>query len=368
MGINRNDILEGKRREDIVEYPNNPSLLDLMKQPDTLKVALPESQSDKDALHVISKLSQTCHTFHSLFQAQAVQLAAKKLCQHVVYGEKSEAEKLLAQNPLLLLVKIQVTDEAGRKILGTAFQIALGAKDVSPFPNKFNEMTEMIAGYFEKIPDGDKEKQTQYAMQFPEGFEKLEEERQARDSKALHTLFAAIKNASTIVSAKDAVEVFLNDLKAQTQQVIKTGYHFNEALFEEALSLYIKNYMACGGDFGVKNKLVTVKVLGGIQCYFTANLAQAMCDGFDKLVKKMKVLSRSKSLTTRGISFFDTKLGVDHFVDGTELPDGVFARRCGRRSRWAVARAAFFKTYVKLKQRSWKNYATTLGKRKSHGM
>ncbi len=302
-----------KSRKDIVLNEDEPSLLDLMKQTDTLNVALPKSQSASDAIEVMSKLSLTCHTFHSLFKQQLDQQTAKILCQHVVYGEKKEAEEILEINPGLLLVKALVTDEAGRKIVGTAFQIALGAKDVSPFPDKFNEMAEMIAGYFEKIADGTSEQQKQYAEQFPEGFEKLEKERQARDLEALQTVFEAIKD-KPLAEAEVAVTVFQTYLKQQTAGVIKTGYHFNEALFEQALTLYCINFDACGGYLSDENNLAADKVLGGIQRYFTANLAQAFCDALGKVVDDEMALSRSKLLEDKITSFFNSKLGVDHFV------------------------------------------------------
>ncbi len=257
-------------------------------------------------------LSRTSYDLHTIFK-QAASQHIHQFLTAVVRGEMKEAEKLLKNHPRLLLEKAQVTDEAGRQIVGTAFQIALGAKDVSPFPDKFNEMAEMIATYFKKIPDGEVEKQKQYNEQFPEGFETLEKERQARDSEALTTVFAAIKD-KTLAEAEAAVTVFQAYLKQQTAGVIKTGYHFNEALFEQALMLFSDNFDAFGGYFSDKNKLAAVKVLGSIQRYFTANLAQAACDGFGKVIDEKKVLSRSKLLENKVTSFFNSKLGVDYFV------------------------------------------------------
>ncbi len=297
-------------RKDIVQNEGEKSLLDF---PDEILLNIPAQGSENVSMDVMRSFSKTCHTLHNLFQPEIDKQDTKILCQHVVYGEMKEAEKLLAHNPRLLLVKAQVTDEAGRKIVGTAFQIALGAKDVSPFPDEFKEMAEMIATYFKKIPDGEKEKQKQYAEQFPEGFEALEEERQARDLKALHTVFAAIKD-KTLAEAEVAVTVFQDYLKQQNAGVIKTGYHFNESLFEKALELYNNNFDACGGYLSDKNNLAAVKVLGGIQRYFTANLAQGACDGFGKVVNEKRALSRSKLLEDKVTSFFNSKLGVDHFV------------------------------------------------------
>ncbi len=345
-------------RKDIVQNEGKKSLLDF---PDEILLNIPAQGSENVSMDVMRSLSKTCHTLHNLFQPEIDKQDTKILCQHVVYGEMKEAEKLLAKNPRLLLVKAPVTDEAGRKILGTAFQIALGAKDVSPFPDKFNEMAEMIASYFEKIPDGEKEKQKQYDEQFPEGFEKLEATRRARDSEALNTVFAAIKD-KPLAEAEEAVTAFQDYLKTQAQQVIKIGYHFNEALYEQALTLYNNNFDACGGYFSDKNNLAAVKVLGGIQHYFTANLAQAACDGFGKVVDEKKVLSRSKLLEDKVTSFFNSKLGVDHFVysyyDGVDAGMG----ECG------LGACRLFQILCQTKTAVLENLCTHTRHRKSHGV
>src|SRR3989338_9617692 len=70
---------------------------------------------------------------------------------HVVRGEKAQVEAMIQRDPRLLLEKMQVKDEAGRTIYGTAYQIALGAKDVSPFP-KVEEMAEMLECYLLQLP------------------------------------------------------------------------------------------------------------------------------------------------------------------------------------------------------------------------
>ncbi len=287
------------------QQPKNAYLAWLPKE--ILKKEIGKYLSPEDKYH----LSRVKHGLHTLFKPDASRHIHQFLTA-VVRGEKDQVEAFLQRDPNLLLEKIQVTDEAGRKIVGTAFQIALGAKDVSPFPENFNEMAEMITNYFDKIPDGGVEKQKQYAEQFPEGFEALEKERQTRDLEALNTVFAAIKD-KPLAEAEAAVTVFQDYLKKQTEGVIKTGYHFNEALFEQALTLYRNNYTAFDGFNSDKNNLAAVKVLGGIQRYFTANLAQAACDGFGIVVDERKMLSRSKLLAD-GVSFFSAKLGVDHFV------------------------------------------------------
>ncbi len=325
-----------------------------------LKKEIGKYLSPEDKYH----LSRESHGLHTLFKPDASQHIHQFLTA-VVHGQKEQVEAFLQRHPRLLLEKIQVTDEAGRKIFGTAFQIALGAKDVSPFPEKFNEMAEMIASYFEKIADGENEKQKQYAEQFPEGFEKHEAARREQDLKALNTVFAAIKNTTTMAAAEEAVTLFQDYLKQQTTGVIKSGYHFNEALFEQALKLCNYNLDACGGCFSDKNNLAAVKVLGGIQRYFTANLAQAACDGFGKLIDEKMALSRSKLLGDKVTSYFNPKLGVDHFVC---VGAGIAGEALLRGGLHPVYGRSSFKILCRTKTAVLQNLCNHTRLRTSHGV
>src|SRR3990167_1687160 len=235
---------------------------------------------------------------------------------HVVRGEKAQVEAMIQRDPRLLLEKMQVKDEAGRTIYGTAYQIALGAKDVSPFPeNKIEEMAEMLERYLAEH-FGEEERNKQYNEQFPEGFEKQEEARRKSDSFELNKVFAAIKKDKTtgLAEAKKAVAEFQNYLENQIEDVITTGYHFNEALFQEALKLYDEHYNDFGGFDSAKNRLVAIKLIGFIERFFPANLAQAMCDGIGRVVNEKKMLTRGKLLDDKKTPFFDPNLGVSHFV------------------------------------------------------
>src|SRR3990167_4623852 len=228
---------------------------------------------------------------------------------HVVRGEKAEVEAMIQRDPRLLLEKMQVKDEAGRTIYGTAYQIALGAKDVSPYPGQFEEMAEMIERHLAKH-FGEEERNKQYNEQFPEGFEKEEEARKQRDLDALQKLFKAIDKAKNDHELDDAIKVFKQYLEKENTREFKTGYHFNEDLFIEAMELYDRYYNKFGGFNSKKNNLVAVKGFGGIEGYFPANMAQAMCDG----VGKKQQLTRSKLLDDKKTCFFDPNLGVSHFV------------------------------------------------------
>ncbi|OGT34986.1 MAG: hypothetical protein A3F11_12090 [Gammaproteobacteria bacterium RIFCSPHIGHO2_12_FULL_37_14] len=56
-------------------------------------------------------------------------------------------------------------------------------------------------------------------------------------------------------------------------------------------------------------------MIGGIECLFTANLAQAACDGFGKVMDNKAKLSRSLKLEyPADFPFFHSDLGRAHFV------------------------------------------------------
>src|SRR3990167_1906011 len=268
---------------------------------------------------------------------------------HVVRGEKAQVEAMIQRDPRLLLEKMQVKDEAGRTIYGTAYQIALGAKDVSPYPGQFEEMAEMIKRHLAKH-FGEEERNKQYNEQFPEGFEKEEEARKQRDLDALQKLFKAIDKAKNDHELDDAIKVFKQYLEIENTREFKTCYHFNEDLFIKAVELYDHYYDKFGGFNSKKNNLVAVKGFGGIEGYFPANLAQAMCDGVGDVVEKKQQLTRCKLLDDKKTSFFDSRLGVSHFVYsyyGANVAGGAgfwLQRHCF---------AGFFKTYVKQKQQPY---------------
>src|SRR3990167_1925973 len=319
------------RKNDPNRNPNPPNLNEEIKKPNKKKKAelinaqnQPQNNSDpfpflelpldllKQSVHVNKKgevivlptsnishyltyndiRSLTCVSKNpnSIFknERQAEKEVIKKFLTHVVRGEKAQAEEMIKRDPRLLLEKIKVKDEAGRTIYGTAYQIALGAKDVSPYPDRF---------------------------------EKQEEARRMSDSLALNKVFAAIKKDKTtdLAEANKAVAEFQNYLENQVKGVITTGYHFNEALFEEALKLYDEHYEKFGGFYGDKNRLSAIKLIGFIERFFPVNLAQAARDLFRKVVDEKKALSRSKLLDDKKTSFFDSNLVATHYVYSYEV-------------------------------------------------
>ena len=320
---NPNEEINKKKMVELIEVPTQPeNSADELTLVDLPSDVLNGKTNDPSIGQYLSPLERKylaeIGSKHLLFSYKADIKPANKIIHqfltHVVRGEKAEAETMLKKDPGLLLHKAKVVDEAGRTIYGTAYQIALGAKDVSPYPGQFEEMAEMLERYLLQLPNSEEERNKQYNEQFPEGFEKEEEARKQRDLDALQKLFKAIDKAKNDHELDDAIKVFKQYLEIENTREFKTGYHFNEDLFIKAVELYHHYYDKFGGFNSKKNNLVAVKGFGGIEGYFPANLAQAMCDGVGNVVEKKQQLTRCKLLDDKKTSFFDSRLGVSHFV------------------------------------------------------
>ncbi len=151
-------------------------------------------------------------------------------------NENKVRETLKKASPLarqkLLTTPFEVINYSGRRIYGTALQIALGADDVN--------LAKILMNYMDKLPDGDIIKQKQIKEQFPEGYAK-EIEQQANDSlKALLKLFDIIRHSNNENDWEIALGQFKNSIKPQT--VIKNGKQFNKLLLFSALQLYQQTY------------------------------------------------------------------------------------------------------------------------------
>ncbi len=272
----------------------------------------------------------TSHNFN-------LKVQLKQLLGYVVRGEKTKAEKLIKENPKLLLEKGIAEDYSGRLIEGTAYQMALGAGDVNRA--KLDEdnkpvldekgyiqilhpdegMAEMIKGHFidafnqdEKAANSEIDKQQE--GQFPGGYEvyinsREVKERRGNDMKALREVIDAIavadvrfingnynnSNGEVKVDAKcaDALKKFRDYLRPKG--IIRRGEHFNVELLVEAFNLYDdeKRYNAFGGTWdSVKNVLMWRKMVGYIQRYLPACYAQAFSQGLYYVVDANEKLDR----------------------------------------------------------------------------
>lgn len=199
-----------------------------------------------------------------------------KLLNHVVKGEQAEAEAIIKENPEYLFESDQVTDYSGRKIKGTALQIALGAEDVSINPDE-ECMVEMIQRYLMTFNNGQAALLEQANKQFPPGWKEKAEARKKQDFAALDAVFQAIADAKEGDPCVQAIETFRGYLTDQAKIEITSGWHFNIQMLGKAFHLFHSNFNLFGGDMSHKNNLIWVKVIGYLQRYAPACYAQLFC-------------------------------------------------------------------------------------------
>src|SRR3990167_8347503 len=161
----------------------------------------------------LARFSITCRRAKEDARPLLHKRACSKLLQHIIYGEKDQAEKMLKEASqltdktllsALLLGKDTVASYSFGldknnpvKMKGTALQIAAGADDVDVIINGkkvVDGMAEMIASYLGQLPDGEALIAKQMQEQFPD--DKSEEERCLRDMEALNKVVKAIEDAT----------------------------------------------------------------------------------------------------------------------------------------------------------------------------
>lgn len=257
--------------------------------------------------------SKTAKMIHNFFQPDLEKEAGTFIAvalHYAAFGKLRELDALLANRPGLVYKRGATFDPSGRKVNGTVYRIALGAKDWSPYPDQFEEMSEMIERHMKRLPNGKNEIELQRAEQFPEDWEVQEQVRQSKDSAALREVFQAIDQSETEADCKEAIDKFINHLKSHKE--ISTGFYFNDELLSEAYHLYGANYNKFVSFDCHKNRLASIKVIGGIQSHMTACLAMAHCDSLSVSEQKSP-LNRNMNLDD-GTPFFSTKLGCSHLI------------------------------------------------------
>lgn len=281
----------------------------------------------------------------------------KQFLQFIIYGNQAETEKILINNPkirrALLEQKIEVVDYSGRKILGTALQLALGAKDVRYHDDEIC-MVEMLKKYYNKLPDGEAVMAAQTREQFPDGWNEQEEARQEHDSAALHEIFHAIASSRNDQECDRALQVFIDHLERQTRSTIKYGYHFNDQLYIEAIKLYEQNDDYFGGWNSRKNNYFWQKVIGNIERYVPACEAQALCDGMYFIVKDKAKLTRS--LTIR----HDDKIQYFPLDSDPRFRLGHDCAAAGRTGPMSQGRYKWHEDYIRLKTARLRSFTSRL--------
>ena len=266
---------------------------------------LPLLSNDLSAMIAFTK---TCKYFYLAFQPslrEALDVRLKPLLQAVVYGNPHEVENRIKVNRSLLFYSGTVEDYSGRTIEGTALRMALGAEDVSRLEHKGEGMAEMIESYLVQLPNGKQEIIKQKKKQFDKNYLATEEKNAQEDLEALHQIVNAIEHAGPghiienakqelIISPELDLELkkFRKYLDIKLHHVVSTGKHFNTQILVAALDLYNKKYEIFGGYNSNKNNLFFRQVIGYIQRFLPACVAQAFCQSLYLVEESNKPLKR----------------------------------------------------------------------------
>jgi hypothetical protein len=165
----------------------------LLKHTEIARDLLPSSQ----VLDVKSfaSLAQTSFVANQTLQPKQQKAILFNFLTHVIRGEQAQADRMLKKLlkshlqlfPWLFEQKMMVTDYSGRRIEGTAFQLALGAEDVGIQENE-ECMAEMLARYIRMDENGEAILARQYQEQFPEGWEAQAAAESKEDFNALYNI------------------------------------------------------------------------------------------------------------------------------------------------------------------------------------
>ncbi len=244
-----------------------------------------------------------------------------KFLQHVVNGEVDAVKDMLEKDINLLFIRRTVTDLAGRKVYGTAFQIALCADDMNPYENPYSssDMCRLIAKFFDRFPKGATIRYEQFIQKFPKGMPNdkslLTDADFLNYIKEYENIIRAIANDPCIKGeVSESTQAIIDNIRGSSfKDAVKNGLHFDERIFLAALAVYDDPAIFRLFKNEDQRRVYCIQVLGSLQSLFTANFAQIFCFGLKTFAIEKKSLTRSLNFSD-GTSFFDQNLGVSHFV------------------------------------------------------
>ncbi len=224
-----------KTRNDIVNDPTTLSLLDL---PEDMLRLIPAQCSDVTPTKIMVKLSNTSTTLYRLFQPTLEKQAAKKLLQHVLYGEIEPALNMIAANPKLLFIEAQGTDYAlgydgsRRIIIGSPYQAIIGAGDMALYHE--------VSVFIDQLTNGRSLAAQQFKQQFPQGIQPIES---TYDFTSLVQAITAEQFVNGHISeqTETALIAFRNVFKPTAT---KTGKHFELQLLITAFEMYQQHFIS----------------------------------------------------------------------------------------------------------------------------
>lgn len=263
------------------------------------------------------------------------------LIQAVVQGDISQAKKLIEQNPTLVSLKGDAIDYSHRTIQDvTPFQAALCAWDeeMCKMLMEYMQPEEIILEYNQIFPQG---VETHCASQKPFNFSEIFNVISQSSDADVQAALSKEQNETTLCKALNQFRVEFTNLSCQEKI-------FNPQHLIMAYNKYIEFYDD-RFDRSLQNKraLFWKQVVGFVQRFLPANIAQDVAQGIYHLVREKKAALRSfKFRTDPGDIFpltFDSHsgLGFDYGVGAMNLNYGTPTNRTD---------ASYFKAYIEDKQ------------------
>jgi hypothetical protein len=200
-----------------------------------------------------SVLARTCRRSNPFFQKPLTDARLQQLLDAAVHGDKAEVEKIIQSNLKLLYMRGTTTDYSGRTHANrTVLQLAYGAVDRTVA--KTQGMVEMLEGYVSRMSGGSDEVTSQYHEQFPEGWQAIEEARNAADFSALNKILSVVTHATPVDCAEahrfdDAIQELLKKPASELhdpaalKKIIQSLHKANSRIKFEAAFADLSNYL-----------------------------------------------------------------------------------------------------------------------------
>jgi hypothetical protein len=235
----------------------------------------------------VYSLSKTSHAMDAEYKAPLLE----KLLSHVVKGEEKKALQMIDAHPTLLLHASKANDYSGRLYKNyTPFQAALLCHDVWLWTK--------MEPYFDRLPDGQMEKERQFNALFPTGihhgtpydFSALI---QAITHSSTVDIEAVLQNTQNDTALCNAFNHFRNNFKALAMEET----FFNPSHLIRALKIHDEQF---DNWSWAQRNLFWRQVIGYTIRFFPACLAQACNQGLYNIVENRDPLYR---LLKFGFSF-----------------------------------------------------------------
>jgi len=252
---------------------------------------------------------------------------AARLGNLILRGEEKEIEQALAlikKKPILLHCKTEATDPLGRVVKGkTLLQIAAIAGDVD-LKQRIGE--EKDRGLVERLIAVGKLSKEEIAEQLEviTGVA-AQKENKARNERYL-TAIKKFGIGICKVKADDKDEFERNcidhikqleqDLQAESEKEITSGYIFDPAILEEAVKWFEDNIESFGGWSSTKSDIFWVKGFGKLQRLLSSRDAQVVRAGIGRLVDSGALPPRLLNDPEQLPDFYNSssQLGVDFYL------------------------------------------------------